>query len=247
MCATPSVLKRYESAMLAFATTFLAAAAFSCPLLVPPRRPITAHKSSRAPAPITTPRRTIECMKAFLPFVQSIATACEIQPASTRALKFSRLPHPRSTYFIASIAALPFSVASPLTCVLWTHTLTLPLMTASLPFPNIAKITTSIRSKKISPVELVESHLRRIESLQPKLNAFVHLDAAGARAQARTGEAAVVQNQPLGPLHGVPLTLKSCIDVAGWTCPAGSLLRKDYVPRADAPLVSRLKSAGAIL
>ena len=120
-------------------------------------------------------------------------------------------------------------------------------MTASLPFPTIAKITASIRSKKISPVELVESHLRRIESLQPKLNAFVHLDAAGARAQARAGEAAVVQNQPLGPLHGVPLTLKSCIDVAGWTCPAGSLLRKDYVPRADAPLVSRLKSAGAIL
>jgi Asp-tRNA(Asn)/Glu-tRNA(Gln) amidotransferase A subunit family amidase len=120
-------------------------------------------------------------------------------------------------------------------------------MTAFSPFPTIAEVTASIRSKQISPVELVESHLRRIASLQPKLNAFVRLDADGARAQARFAEAAVLKNQPLGPLHGVPLTLKSCIDVPGWPCPAGSLLRKDYIPRADAPLVSRLKSAGAIL
>ena len=120
-------------------------------------------------------------------------------------------------------------------------------MTDLSPFATIAQITASIRSRKISPVELVESHLRRIESLQPKLNPFVHLDADAARAQARVAEAAVSQNKPLGPLHGVPLTVKSCIDVAGWRCPAGSLLRKDYVPRADAPLVTRLKAAGAIL
>src|SRR5207253_5590047 len=59
-------------------------------------------------------------------------------------------------------------------------------------------------------------------------------------------EIAVLQNQPLGPLH-VPVTLKSCIDVAGWPCPAGSLLRKDYLPATDAPLVARLRAAGAIL
>src|SRR5438046_9591503 len=51
----------------------------------------------------------------------------------------------------------------------------------------------------------------------------------------------------LGRLHGVPLTIKSCIDVAAWPCPAGSLLRKDYLPKQDASLVSRLKAAGAIL
>jgi len=56
-----------------------------------------------------------------------------------------------------------------------------------------------------------------------------------------------MRGESLGLLHGIPLTIKSCIDVAGWPCPAGSLLRKDYVPRADAPLVSRLKAAGAIL
>lgn len=120
-------------------------------------------------------------------------------------------------------------------------------MTDLSPFSTIAEITANIRSKKISPVELVESHLRRIASLRPKLNAFVHLDADSTRAQARAAEAAVLKNQPLGPLHGVPLTIKSCIDVSGWPCPAGSLLRWDYVPSADAPLVSRLKSAGAIL
>jgi Asp-tRNA(Asn)/Glu-tRNA(Gln) amidotransferase A subunit family amidase len=114
-------------------------------------------------------------------------------------------------------------------------------------FLTIAEISAVIRSKKSSPVELLESHLRRIASLQPKLNAFVHLDADNARAQARAAEAAISRGGPLGPLHGVPLTLKSCIDVAGWPCPAGSLLRKGYVPQADAPLVSRLRAAGAIL
>jgi Asp-tRNA(Asn)/Glu-tRNA(Gln) amidotransferase A subunit family amidase len=116
-----------------------------------------------------------------------------------------------------------------------------------MPFSTIAEMAASIRSRKISPVEIVETHLRRIGACQPKLNAFVHLDETGARAQARTAEGAVLQNHPLGPLHGVPLTLKSCIDVSGWPCPAGSLLRKDYVPGVDAPLVARLKAAGAIL
>ena len=120
-------------------------------------------------------------------------------------------------------------------------------MTAFLPFSTIAEIAAGIRSKKISPVEIVNAHLRYIESLQPKLNAFVHLGADAARVQARAAEAAVLKNQALGLLHGVLLTIKNCIDVAGWPCPAGSLLRKDYVPQADAPLVSRLKAAGAIL
>jgi Asp-tRNA(Asn)/Glu-tRNA(Gln) amidotransferase A subunit family amidase len=120
-------------------------------------------------------------------------------------------------------------------------------MTDLSPFSTIAEITASIRSKNGSPAEIVDAHLHRIESLQPKLNAFVHLDFDAARAQARAAEAARSQNRPLGPLHGVPLTIKSCIDVSGWPCPAGSLLRKDYVARADAPIISRLKAAGAIL
>jgi Asp-tRNA(Asn)/Glu-tRNA(Gln) amidotransferase A subunit family amidase len=115
------------------------------------------------------------------------------------------------------------------------------------PYGTLAEITQEIRSKSVSPVEIVELHLKRIETMQPKLNAFVHLDAELAREGARAAESSVTHGAQLGPLHGVPLSIKSCIDVAGWPCPAGSLLRKDYVPKQDAPLVSRLQAAGAIL
>ena len=94
------------------------------------------------------------------------------------------------------------------------------------PFSTIAEVASAIRAKQISPPEIVESHLARIEFLQPRLNAFVHLDAENARKQARMAEAAVLPGDRLGPLNGIPLTVKSCIDVAGWPCPAGSLLRK---------------------
>jgi amidase len=114
-------------------------------------------------------------------------------------------------------------------------------------YASIAAITASVRSKKLSPVEIVNAHLKRIEAMRSKLNAFVHIDADGARAQALGAEEAVLRGAALGPLHGAPITLKSCIDVAGWTCPAGSLLRKDYVAPSDAPLVARLREAGAII
>lgn len=116
-----------------------------------------------------------------------------------------------------------------------------------LTYATLEEISGGIRTKKFSPVEVLEAHLARIATLQPKLNAFVHQDAEGARRAARAAEAAVMRGAPLGSLHGVPLTVKSCIDVAGWPAAAGSLLRKDYVAQADAPLVARLRAAGAIL
>jgi len=115
------------------------------------------------------------------------------------------------------------------------------------PCGTLKEITHEIRSKNVSPRELVGLHLKRIETLQPKLNAFVHLDPEGALQQAGAAENLVLRAAQFGPLHGVPLTIKSCIDIAGWPCPAGSLLRKYHVPKQDAPLVSRLKAAGAIL
>jgi Asp-tRNA(Asn)/Glu-tRNA(Gln) amidotransferase A subunit family amidase len=112
---------------------------------------------------------------------------------------------------------------------------------------TIARLSAAIRSKKISPVEVVDAALERIADYEAQLNCFVHLDAEGARWQARAAEAAAQRGEVLGPMHGVPLTIKGNIDVAGWPCPAGSTLRKDYVPGKDAPLVARLKAAGAIL
>ncbi|MDP9340248.1 MAG: amidase, partial [Acidobacteriota bacterium] len=114
-------------------------------------------------------------------------------------------------------------------------------------FGGIAEMVDRVRAKKISPVEIVEAHLKRIESLQPRMNAFVHVDEEGARRAAKASEASVMRGDALGRLHGVPVSIKSCIDVAGWRCPAGSRLRADYVAQGDAVLVARLKAAGAIL
>jgi Asp-tRNA(Asn)/Glu-tRNA(Gln) amidotransferase A subunit family amidase len=104
-----------------------------------------------------------------------------------------------------------------------------------------------IRQKQVSPVELAQAHLDRAAALQPRLNAFAVLDAERALAQARQAEAAVISGAALGPLHGVPLTIKSCVDLAGVPCACGSALRREYIPRCDAPLVARLKSAGAVI
>jgi Asp-tRNA(Asn)/Glu-tRNA(Gln) amidotransferase A subunit family amidase len=112
---------------------------------------------------------------------------------------------------------------------------------------SIARLSASIRSKKISPVEVVDAALERAAECEAQLNAFVRLDADGARLQALSAEAAAQRGDSLGPLHGVPVTIKGNIDVAGWSCPAGSVLRRDYVPQEDAPLVTRLKAAGAIV
>jgi Asp-tRNA(Asn)/Glu-tRNA(Gln) amidotransferase A subunit family amidase len=116
-----------------------------------------------------------------------------------------------------------------------------------LHYSTITEIRELIRNKTISPAEVVALHLDRAAALQSKLNAFVHLDAPAAREQARHAEQSVLRRENLGPLHGVPLSVKSCIDVAGWPCPVGSLLRKSYMAAQDAVFVARLKAAGAIV
>jgi len=114
-------------------------------------------------------------------------------------------------------------------------------------YSSIDKTREQFRRKEISPVELIAAHLDRIAQIQPRLNPFVHIDAESARARARECESRITRGETLRPLEGIALSVKSCLDVAGWPCPAGSLLRKDYVPTTNAPLVSRLEDAGAIL
>src|SRR5262252_9147308 len=118
----------------------------------------------------------------------------------------------------------------------------------SVPFYfSISETQEKLRKRELSPVEVVTAHLERVQQLQPKLNAFVHFDAESAMARAHSAEAAMVSGEELRALAGIPLTVKSSMDVAGWPCPAGSLLRKDYVPATDAVAVARLEAAGAIL
>jgi Asp-tRNA(Asn)/Glu-tRNA(Gln) amidotransferase A subunit family amidase len=117
----------------------------------------------------------------------------------------------------------------------------------SIYFAGIGEVADKIRTKEISAREIIEAHLERIEKLQPRLNAFVHVDAEGAQRQAQLAEANILRGETVGALHGVAISIKSCIDVAGWPCPAGSRLRADYVAGEDAVLVARLRAAGAIL
>jgi Asp-tRNA(Asn)/Glu-tRNA(Gln) amidotransferase A subunit family amidase len=113
-------------------------------------------------------------------------------------------------------------------------------------FPAV-EMAQEIREKKISPVELAEAHLAKIEKLNPQLNAFVHVEAERVRCEARAAEAAVMSGKCVGPLHGVPISIKSSIDIIGLRCEAGTRLRAGLIPSQDAPLVKRLKNAGAIV
>ncbi len=117
----------------------------------------------------------------------------------------------------------------------------------SNPLPSAQGIAALIRSKAVSPVEVARAHLDRIERLNPKLNAFVDYQPEAVLAQARHAEQAVLRGDRLGPLHGVPLSIKSSIDVAGHRCETGSRLRAGYVAQTDAPLVARLRAAGAVI
>ncbi len=110
-----------------------------------------------------------------------------------------------------------------------------------------AQMAQQVREKKISPVELVEAHLALIAQSTPALNAFVHVDEEGARETARKAEQEVMRGAALGTLHGVPVSIKSSIDVAGLRCEAGTKQRAGRVAETDAPLVQRLKAAGAIV
>jgi Asp-tRNA(Asn)/Glu-tRNA(Gln) amidotransferase A subunit family amidase len=115
---------------------------------------------------------------------------------------------------------------------------------------SLTEMAENICAKKISPVQLIDAHLSRIDELNPKLNAFVTVDGERARAQAKSAEAALgsaSKSNSGGPLHGVPISIKSSIDVAGLPCECGSVLRKGYIPSDDAPLVARLRAAGAII
>jgi Asp-tRNA(Asn)/Glu-tRNA(Gln) amidotransferase A subunit family amidase len=111
---------------------------------------------------------------------------------------------------------------------------------------SAAKLCESVRRRALSPVEIMEAHLRRAEASNPSLNAIVTF-APDALAQARAAERALMGGDRLPPLHGLPVTIKDTIATAGLRMTSGSRVRADYVPAADAPAVARLRAAGAII
>lgn len=119
-------------------------------------------------------------------------------------------------------------------------------MISDLPVSSISQASQAIRSKQISPLELTQSLLDRIEAINPKLNAFLEVTADTALAEARAATEAIAHNDDRGPLHGIPLAFKDLFDVRGAHTTAGSILLKDNVAIEDAFAVKRLRDAGAI-
>src|SRR5271169_160502 len=116
-----------------------------------------------------------------------------------------------------------------------------------LAFTSAAELARLIARRELSPVELVDAALDRIERSQASLNAFITVCAEEARAAARTAEAAVMRGDALGPLHGVPFSVKDLVNTAGVRTTFGSVALAGNVPAADSVAVARLKQAGAIL
>jgi aspartyl-tRNA(Asn)/glutamyl-tRNA(Gln) amidotransferase subunit A len=119
-------------------------------------------------------------------------------------------------------------------------------MTKEIIFSDATKLAELIRTKEVSPVEVVQAHLDRIAAVNPKINAIVTL-ADGALRAAKAAEAAVLAGDEIGPLHGVPFTVKDSIDTADVATQRGSPIFKGRVPDVDATSVARMKKAGGIL
>jgi Asp-tRNA(Asn)/Glu-tRNA(Gln) amidotransferase A subunit family amidase len=111
---------------------------------------------------------------------------------------------------------------------------------------SATRLAELIRARAVSPVEVAEAYLRRIERFNPQWNAVVTL-APDLLERAREAEDRVMRGEVLGALHGVPLTIKDTIETQGLPATSGSVVRARHVPAEDAPAVARLKTAGAIV
>ena len=119
--------------------------------------------------------------------------------------------------------------------------------TTELCFTPALELAGMIREKKISPVELTQAVLNRIETLNPKINAYCTLIPESALQAAKEAETKVMKEEVLGPLHGIPLSIKDLMPTEGIRTTWGSRYYRDFVPREDGLLVQRLKAAGAII
>ena len=114
-------------------------------------------------------------------------------------------------------------------------------------YAPVRSLAAAIRGGRVTAVEAVDACLARIEAVNPALNAVVQLRDDEARADARRADEAVASGASVGPLHGVPMTIKDSLDTAGMITTGGSTGRASFVPERDATVVRRVKEAGAIL
>jgi aspartyl-tRNA(Asn)/glutamyl-tRNA(Gln) amidotransferase subunit A len=114
-------------------------------------------------------------------------------------------------------------------------------------FLTIGEAARLIQQRELSPVELVESRLQRIEKLDGKLHSFIRVLADSARAEARAAESEIAAGRYNGPLHGIPIGLKDIYETAGVPTTGHSKVMQDHVPKADAFSVRKLREAGAVV
>lgn len=120
-------------------------------------------------------------------------------------------------------------------------------MTIDLAFSSAIEVSKAIKIKQLSPVEVVEASLQRLQLVEPRLNCFATVTAERARCSARLAEQAVMSGERVGLLHGLPISVKDLLPVAGVKEMFGSQLMMDNIATVDAPVVERLRAAGACL
>ena len=116
-----------------------------------------------------------------------------------------------------------------------------------LGYTPATRLAELIRTKRLSPVEAMSAILERIAAVNPRVNAFAHLAADRAMDQARAAEAALLGGGPIGPLHGVPVTIKDLAITKDMPTQFGTLMLKGNQPAEDTVMVTRLQAAGAIV
>jgi aspartyl-tRNA(Asn)/glutamyl-tRNA(Gln) amidotransferase subunit A len=112
---------------------------------------------------------------------------------------------------------------------------------------TISEIAPQISNRKVSPVEVTELFLKRIRRLNPSLTAYTTVTEDAARAQAKAAESEIGRGHYLGPLHGLPISVKENICIKGVRTTAGSKTLAHWVPDHDATIVERIRAAGAVL
>ena len=118
---------------------------------------------------------------------------------------------------------------------------------SALHWLTVAAAARKIAAKELSPVELMDALLKRVEALDPRLNAFIRVDGEAAMAAARQAEAEAASGRLRGPLHGVPVGIKDIIDVASLPSTCHSKVLQDHIATSDAVCVSKLRAAGALV
>ena len=117
----------------------------------------------------------------------------------------------------------------------------------ALPFQTAKQLAAAIRKKKIGCLELLDLYLERVEAYNPELNAIIATDIEGARKRARQADKAVKAGRKLGPLHGVPMTIKESFDVAGFPTTWGDPAFKGHNAERHSLVAERMVDAGVVL